>query len=50
MSDSHAIPFPGRDFDATNPAHVSEWLRALDALRSTSPEKAANSTSEQGTR
>lgn len=31
MSDS-PIPFPGRDFDSTNPDHVAAWVAALPPI------------------
>lgn len=39
MRDSPMIPFPGRDFDATNPAHVRQWLKVLGELPAPRPEK-----------
>lgn len=46
MRDSQMIPFPGRDFDATNPAHVRDWLKVLGELPAPKPE----TRSDQGRR
>jgi hypothetical protein len=47
MPDSDTIPFPGRDFDATDPDHLSIWLKTVTGLPAPRPETYPSDTTER---